>query len=799
MIRRPLSPRFPFVRRAWLFLSSPLALALALILALAPASTLAQTLKFSVAETGLTLGPLNGVAFGNGTFVVSTNTTHSLRVFTSADAVTWRETIVRALSSNSLNSPVRFVNGKFLLNDATLVGNIITTNFRTSSDGLTWTTATASSAPNQLIVEAVGDGTRIIAGGTSNFLVTSVDGGTRWTNLPPLGGLGQWTSAAYGAGRWFLGGSFTIGFTTTPRLYTGTDGISFTLATLATTPTSVAYGGGRWLVVGQNGDTGYTSSDGVTFTATAYATGSTFDATPNSVRYVNNRFISLRASTRYLQSTDGVTWSDLGATFPAGLEILGPVDLASGNGKYVLTTAPARSGSASLILVAEASIPLPAISTQPSSQTIPTGANATLSIAATGTAPVTYQWRKDGAALTGATNATLTLSSVRSTDAGSYTVVVTNSAGSLTSDVATLTVTSAPSLQTQPISQTITVGAPATFSVVATGSAPLTYQWHKDGVVIFRANDPTLTLSSVRSTDAGSYTVVVTNSGGSSTSEAVILTVRVPGRLINLSVLTDLVTSGEKFTLGYVVGGGDATTNAKTLVIRAAGPSLGALNVPGTLTDPKLELFAGSTKTDENDNWGGSPALTAALSAVGAFAYLAPTSKDSALVAQITTRDNSVAISSADNGTGKVIAEIYDATPSNRFTATTPQLINVSVRQHLGSGLTAGFVIGGGSPLKVLVRAVGPGLAFFGVPGTVVDPQLILFNATSTKIAENNDWGGTPELTAAFASVGAFALPAATSKDAALLVTLPPGNYTAQASGVNATTGVALVEVYEVP
>ena len=121
------------------------------------------------------------------------------------------------------------------------------------------------------------------------------------------------------------------------------------------------------------------------------------------------------------------------------------------------------------------------------------------------------------------------------------------------------------------------------------------------------------------------------------------------------------------------------------------------------------------------------------------------------------------------------------------------------MRQHLGSGLTAGFVIGGGSPLKVLVRAVGPGLAFFGVPGTVVDPQLILFNATSTKIAENNDWGGTPELTAAFASVGAFALPAATSKDAALLVTLPPGNYTAQASGVNATTGVALVEVYEVP
>ena len=217
-----------------------------------------------------------------------------------------------------------------------------------------------------------------------------------------------------------------------------------------------------------------------------------------------------------------------------------------------------------------------------------------------------------------------------------------------------------------------------------------------------------------------------------------------------------------------------------------------------TLDDPKLELFAGSARTGDNDNGGGSSQLSAALAAVGAFAYTGATSRDAAITASITTRDNSVKVSAVGSGTGKVIAEIYDATPTASFTTATPRLINVSVRKHLGAGLTMGFVLGGSTPTKVLIRGIGPTLGAFGVPGTVVDPQLALFNSASVKIGENNDWGGTAELTAAFGSVGAFALPAA-SKDAALLVTLSPGLYSVEASGVSNTTGVALVEVYEVP
>ena len=124
---------------------------------------------------------------------------------------------------------------------------------------------------------------------------------------------------------------------------------------------------------------------------------------------------------------------------------------------------------------------------------------------------------------------------------------------------------------------------------------------------------------------------------------------------------------------------------------------------------------------------------------------------------------------------------------------------NVSVLKHLGTGLTAGFVIGGTGAKTVLIRAVGPTLggAPFNVGGVVADPQMTLFTGP-VAVATNDNWGGTAQLTAAFAQVGAFALPA-NSRDAALLATLQPGNHTVQVSGVGGTTGVAIVEVYEVP
>ena len=267
-------------------------------------------------------------------------------------------------------------------------------------------------------------------------------------------------------------------------------------------------------------------------------------------------------------------------------------------------------------------------------------------------------------------------------------------------------------------------------------------------------------------------------------------------RLVNLSILTSIDSSGGNFTMGYVVGG-SGTTGTKPLVIRAAGPSLGAFGVGGTLNDPKIEFFAGATKTGENDNWGGSATLANAMSAVGAFAYTGPTSRDAAALLSIPSGGNSVVVSAADNGTGAVIAEIYDATPAGNVTATTPRLVNVSVLKSLGTGFTAGFVVGGSGTKNVLVRAIGPTLSAFGVGGAVVDPQLTLYSG-QTVVASNDNWGGGATLSAAFSSVGAFALPA-TSKDAAVVAGLTPGNYTVQVSGVGGVTGTVLVEIYEVP
>ncbi len=467
-------------------------------------------------------------------------------------------------------------------------------------------------------------------------------------------------------------------------------------------------------------------------------------------------------------------------------------------GSYSVTVSNQTSSftSAESALTVSTAAP-PVISTQPTGATAIAGSSVTLNVGATGTATLSYQWRKDGAPVAAATGPSLVLNVVQNTDAGNYSVVVTNSAGNVTSATASLIVITPPVISAQPTNSTALAGGSVSFRVAAIGTAPFSYQWLRNGSVIAGATASTLTFDSVLATDAASYSVAVGNSAGSTLSVSATLNVQSNARISNLSVLASLTGAGDSFTLGYVVGG-SGTFGAKPLVIRAAGPSLGALGVPGTLEDPKLETFAASTKNGENDNWGGSAQLTAALAAVGAFPYAGPSSRDAAVSTNSNTRDNSVVISSANNGTGAVIAEIYDATPGANFAVTTPRLLNVSVRKFVGTGLTVGFTIGGTGIKAILIRAIGPGLAVFGVPSTVVDPQLTLFNGASAKIGENNDWGGTFALNAAFSGVGAFALPS-TSKDAALLVSLSPGGYSVQVSGVANTTGVALVEVYEVP
>ena len=215
--------------------------------------------------------------------------------------------------------------------------------------------------------------------------------------------------------------------------------------------------------------------------------------------------------------------------------------------------------------------------------------------------------------------------------------------------------------------------------------------------------------------------------------------------------------------------------------------------------------YLGPAVLGANDDWGGAGGLAAAFARVGAFAYAAPTSKDAALLREagdaLVGGGYSVHVTGAEGTAGAVLVELYDATPAEAITSTTPRLINVSVLHSISAGglLTAGFVLDGAASKQVLIRAVGPTLrsAPFNVSDAMADPRVELFRG-SIAVGSNDNWGGGADLAAVFARTGAFALPAA-SRDAALLVALPPGAYTAQVTGVGGASGRVIVEVYEVP
>ncbi len=370
-----------------------------------------------------------------------------------------------------------------------------------------------------------------------------------------------------------------------------------------------------------------------------------------------------------------------------------------------------------------------------------------------------------------------------------------------------------PVISTQPVAATAEVGTPATFSITASvpeGGA-LTYQWRVNNLAIPGATAATLTLPLAQASDVGTYSVVAIGPGGSTLSQSATLTVNgatnTDSRLINLAVRTNAGPGDDGVLFVGLVVGGANTTGPKPLLLRAVGPTLAGFGVEGALGDPKLELFAagGTASIAANDNWNGDTALSALAPQLGAFAFASNDSKDAALISTRPGGGYTVQISSATTASGTTLAEIYDATPSNAFSLTTPRLINVSARTHVGAGgdiLIAGFAIGGTGSKQVLVRAIGPTLTVFGVGDVLANPKLELFaGGSTTALSSNDDWGAAAnnaQVAAAATSVGAFPL-ALESRDAVLLVTLPPGSYTAQISGVNNTTGTALVEVYEVP
>ena len=303
------------------------------------------------------------------------------------------------------------------------------------------------------------------------------------------------------------------------------------------------------------------------------------------------------------------------------------------------------------------------------------------------------------------------------------------------------------------------------------------------------------------------FTVTANNSlgAGPPSAPSAPQTVTPPTRLSNLSVRIGAGTGDRTLIVGFVVGGA-GTSGAKPLLVRGVGPTLASYGVTGTLADPSLALIpqGASTALATNDNWAGDAQLISVGNAVGAFPLSSAASKDAAFYLTPASGVYTVQVTGTGGTTGIALAEIYDASGTS-YNITTPRLINLSARAQVGTGegvLIAGFVIDGTASRTVLIRAVGPTLATYGVGGVLADPQLELtqaINGSNVVVATNDNWGGDAQITSVASTVGAFALGSAASKDAAILVTLPPGIYTAKASGAAGSTGVALIEVYEVP
>ena len=285
--------------------------------------------------------------------------------------------------------------------------------------------------------------------------------------------------------------------------------------------------------------------------------------------------------------------------------------------------------------------------------------------------------------------------------------------------------------------------------------------------------------------DAGTYRILANSATvaaqtGSYTLTLSANTTAAASRLINIAT-RGRVGIGDAVLIGGLIIQGNAP---KTVIIRAIGPSLANFDVAGVLSDPQLQLFSGSTPIDNNDDWRQHPR------AAELPTRLQPSlEQESAIVATLEPGAYTAIVSGVNAAQGVGLVEIFEATSNEPM-----RLVNIATRGHVGTGdnvLIGGLIIQGDSPKTVVIRAKGPSLADFGVAGVLANPQLQLFSGP-TPIASNDNWQ-TDERVADLP----VSLRPTNSSESVLVRTLQPGAYTAIVSGSGGTTGIGLVEVFE--
>jgi hypothetical protein len=262
----------------------------------------------------------------------------------------------------------------------------------------------------------------------------------------------------------------------------------------------------------------------------------------------------------------------------------------------------------------------------------------------------------------------------------------------------------------------------------------------------------------------------------------------VPSRLLNISTRMRVLTGEQVLIAGFIITGNDP----KKVIIRGIGPSLNGVGV--TLADPTLELHHGSTTVATNDNWKTRPDGTSQQAEIEATTIPPKNDLESAIVATLNPGAYTAILAGRNGGTGVGLVEVYDLAQGANS-----KLANISTRGFVDTGnnvMIGGLIVGGGTgggTAKVIARALGPSVP---VAGALADPILELHNGSGTTIASNDNWKTRPDGSSQQAEIEATTIPPTKDLESALVATLAPGSYTAIVRGKNNTTGVGLVEVY---
>jgi phospholipase/lecithinase/hemolysin len=256
--------------------------------------------------------------------------------------------------------------------------------------------------------------------------------------------------------------------------------------------------------------------------------------------------------------------------------------------------------------------------------------------------------------------------------------------------------------------------------------------------------------------------------------------------LFNVSARSRVETGDNVLIGGFVIGG----STSKRVIVRGIGPSLTALGVPGALSNPALNIFnSAGQNIAANDNW-----KSTQQAAIQASSFAPSDDRESAVIITLAPGAYTAILSGVGGEMGVGLIEVYDLdTP----TAPTSRPINVSARANVLTGdnvLIGGILISGTGPKRVILRAIGPSLAAAGVQGPLGDPVLTLVDASGQPIAVNDNWKDTQQ-----AEIAATPYAPTNDAESAIVTTLVPGAYTVIVSGKSGATGVALVEVYELP